>query len=60
METNQTKVWTSQFGEDYTSRNTYENIENHNQSYIDYYGKTKDELNKEILSTLPKNLTLEI
>jgi pseudaminic acid biosynthesis-associated methylase len=58
METNQTKVWTSQFGEDYTSRNTYENIDDHNQSYIDYYGKTKDELNKEILSTLPKNLKI--
>ena len=50
METDQTKVWTGDFGKDYTSRNTYKSIDGFNQAYIDYYGKTKDDLNKEILS----------
>jgi pseudaminic acid biosynthesis-associated methylase len=58
METDQTKVWTGDFGKDYTSRNTYKSIDGFNQAYIDYYGKTKDDLNKEILSNLPKNLKI--
>ena len=58
METDQTKVWTGDFGKDYTSRNTYKSIDGFNQAYIDYYGKTKDDLNKEILSNLPKDLKI--
>ena len=58
MDTNQTKIWTSEFGTEYSSRNLYKSIEDHNLSYIDFYGKTKDELNKEILSSLPKNLKI--
>lgn len=58
MDTDQTKIWTSDFGKEYNSRNLYKSIEDHNLSYIDFYGKTKDELNKEILSNLPKNLKI--
>jgi len=58
METNQTKVWTSDFGKEYTSRNIYKSLDDHNLSYLDFYGKNKDDLNKEILSTLPKNLKI--
>ncbi len=58
METNQTKIWTSDFGKEYTSRNIYKSLDDHNLSYIDFYGKNKDDLNKEILSTLPKNLKI--
>ena len=58
MDTNQTKVWTSNFGKEYNSRNNYKTIDDHSASYIDYYGKTKDELNNEILSFLPKNLKI--
>ncbi len=58
MDTDQTKIWTSDFGKEYSSRNLYKSIEDHNISYIDFYGKTKDELNKEILSNLPKNLKI--
>lgn len=58
MDTDQTKIWTSDFGKEYSSRNLYKDIEDHNLSYIDFYGKTKDELNKEILSILPKNLKI--
>ena len=54
METNQTKIWKSSFGKEYTLRNVYKNLEDHNQSYIKFYGKTKDELNKEILSSYQK------
>jgi len=58
MDTDQTKIWTSDFGKEYSSRNLYKSIEDHNLSYIDFYGKTKDELNKEILSNLPKSLKI--
>lgn len=58
METNQTKIWQGKFGKDYTSRNVYKSLEDHNQSYIEFYGKTKDDLNKEILFNLPKNLKI--
>jgi pseudaminic acid biosynthesis-associated methylase len=58
METNQIKIWKSSFGKEYTTRNVYKSLEDHNQSYIKFYGKTKDELNKEILSNLPKDLKI--
>lgn len=58
METSQTKIWQGKFGKDYTLRNIYKSLEDHNQSYIEFYGKTKDDLNKEILSNLPKKLKI--
>ncbi len=58
METDQIKIWRGFFGKNYTKRNTYKSIDDYNLSYIDFYGKTKDELNKEILSFLPKNLKI--
>jgi pseudaminic acid biosynthesis-associated methylase len=58
MKTDQIKVWTSSFGQEYNLRNIYESIDDHNNSYLDFYGKTKDDLNKEILSFLPKDLKI--
>ncbi len=58
METNQTKVWTSEFGKNYNSRNIYDTLEDHNNSYYEFYGKSKDDLNKEILKELPKDLKI--
>ena len=58
MDTEQTKVWKGSFGKEYNSRNIYKSVEEHNLSYLEFYGKTKDELNKEILSFLPKNLKI--
>jgi pseudaminic acid biosynthesis-associated methylase len=58
MDTNQIKVWKSNFGKEYTLRNVYKSLEEHNQAYIKFYGKTKDELNKEIFSKLPKDLKI--
>ncbi len=58
MDTSQTKIWSGEFGKEYNLRNTYTSIEEHNNSYYDFYGKSKDDLNNEILKVLPKNLKI--
>ena len=41
MKTDQIKVWTGSFGQEYNLRNIYESIDDHNQSYLDFYGKIR-------------------
>ena len=54
MKTEQTNFWESEFGKEYTDRNTYTN-EGLNNYYITNYGISKDNLNQDFLGSLDKN-----
>ena len=54
MKTEQTNFWESEFGKEYTDRNTYTN-EGLNNYYITNYGISKDKLNQDFLGSLDKN-----
>jgi|SaaInlStandDraft_7_1057024.scaffolds.fasta_scaffold30267_3 pseudaminic acid biosynthesis-associated methylase len=54
--TEQTEIWTSQFGSEYTERNRFNNNEKEfNKVYIKRYGKTRDEICSDWLKSVPKN-----
>jgi len=52
--THQRQTWEEQFGEGYLERNVY-NPQELNSFYQDRFGYTKDKLNNDFLSTIPKD-----
>jgi pseudaminic acid biosynthesis-associated methylase len=54
MKTQQTEFWESEFGKEYTDRNTF-TPEDWNKWYLENFGISKDDLNKKFLSGLDKN-----
>jgi pseudaminic acid biosynthesis-associated methylase len=54
MQTEQTKFWESEFGKEYTDRNTF-TADDWNKWYSDNFGITKDDLNKKFLADIPKD-----
>lgn len=56
METDQMKVWKGEFGEKYTERNTYQTSDEHNECYVARYGKSRDEINEELLAGVPRDI----
>lgn len=58
MKTNQMEFWNSQFGSEYTDRNTY-SFEELDNFYRDQFGITRTEMNKEFLNGLGVNSILE-
>lgn len=54
MQTEQTKFWESEFGKEYTDRNTFSPAD-WNKWYSDNFGITKDELNKKFLADVKKD-----
>jgi pseudaminic acid biosynthesis-associated methylase len=57
MKTEQTNFWESDFGKEYTDRNTFTH-EGLNNYYLTNYGITKDKLNEEFLGTLDKTIRI--
>src|SRR2546430_16541 len=57
MKTKQIEFWEGEFGKEYTDRNTFTHNEL-NSYYLTNYGISKDELNKEFLSDLDKNIRI--
>jgi pseudaminic acid biosynthesis-associated methylase len=55
MTTEQVKVWTGQFGRDYTARNRFESDAAFNDFYVKRYGGPRDALFSEWLSVLPRD-----
>jgi len=55
MKTQQMDVWSSEFGEAYTQRNSFQGIEAFEAFYVDRFGKTRTELNEIYLGDLPKS-----
>ena len=56
MDTDQMKVWKGEFGEKYTERNTYLSSDEHSNSYIARYGKSRDDINNELFSGISRDL----
>ena len=54
MKTQQTEFWESEFGKEYTDRNTFTS-EDWNKWYSDNFGITKDDLNTKFLGDLKKD-----
>ncbi len=54
MKTEQTDFWESEFGKEYTDRNTF-TAEDWNKWYSDNFGITKDDLNTKFLGDLKKD-----
>ena len=54
----QEKIWKSDFGREYTKRNTFNSYETWNRSYIKKFGVSKDYINKEFLQKLPKEIKI--
>jgi pseudaminic acid biosynthesis-associated methylase len=54
MKTEQTEFWESEFGKEYTDRNTF-SADEWNKWYMDNFGISKDDLNKKFLGDLPKD-----
>lgn len=52
MTTEQIQIWKSDFGKEYTTRNTCKSLEDFNQVYIDRFGKTKSELTQPFLENI--------
>ena len=57
MKTEQVKFWESDFGKEYTSRNTY-NKEEWDNYYFKQYGLTKLDMNNEFLSDMNKGIKI--
>lgn len=55
MQTEQTRVWTGEFGREYTNRNTFETIEDFNRFYVHRYGRSRDKINADWLKTVPRD-----
>ena len=55
METQQTKIWTGDFGREYTERNRFADVAEFNKLYIDRYGQSRDDMNKDWLATVPRD-----
>jgi pseudaminic acid biosynthesis-associated methylase len=55
MTTDQVKVWTGQFGRDYTERNRFAGDAAFNDFYVKRYGAPRDQVFSEWLSALPRN-----
>ena len=55
MKTTQTDFWESDFGKEYTERNSHLEMDKWNNYYIERYGKTKLALNDDFLGHLDKN-----
>jgi len=54
--TEQTTIWTSEFGSAYTERNRFHNnAQEFNQVYLERYGITRDDICREWLKDLPRN-----
>lgn len=54
QDTSQSKFWSNEFGDEYTERNNFDQNQLDNL-YLDYFGISRTELNKEFLSHLPKD-----
>jgi pseudaminic acid biosynthesis-associated methylase len=54
IQTEQTKFWESEFGKEYTDRNTF-SPEAWNKWYLENFGITKDDLNNKFLAGIEKN-----
>ncbi|MEK3719066.1 pseudaminic acid biosynthesis-associated methylase [Paenibacillus sp. FSL H8-0034] len=59
MQTKQTDFWQSDFGADYTERNTL-TVKETNQLYIDEYGVDRETMNREFLEGLTLQRILEV
>jgi pseudaminic acid biosynthesis-associated methylase len=59
MKTPQMEFWQSNFGSEYTTRNTYSTQEL-DQVYVEQYGWSRTNMNKEFLSGLEASRTLEV
>jgi pseudaminic acid biosynthesis-associated methylase len=52
--TDQAKVWTSEFGSNYTGRNTF-TVESFNELYLGRYGISRDDICSDWLSDVPRD-----
>lgn len=55
MNTDQIQFWQSDFGKEYTDRNSYQSAEDWDNFYIKTWGKTKISMNEEFIGFLSKN-----
>tara|TARA_Y100000739_G_scaffold228269_1_gene239649 strand:- start:625 stop:1269 length:645 start_codon:yes stop_codon:yes gene_type:complete len=51
----QINTWMSNFGEEYTNRNTFDNTNKFNEFYLNRYSIGRDEFYKKYLSSIPKD-----
>ena len=54
QETEQIKVWTGDFGRDYTARNRFPDVEAFNALYETRYGRSRDAINQDWLADVPR------
>jgi pseudaminic acid biosynthesis-associated methylase len=54
MATDQVKVWTGQFGREYTERNRFADDEAFNRLYLERYGRARDAINEDWLREVPR------
>ncbi|WP_339859728.1 pseudaminic acid biosynthesis-associated methylase [Thalassospira alkalitolerans] len=55
MDTDQIKIWTGDFGENYTERCKFEGVEEFNALYINRYGISRDQIIGDWLKDVPKD-----
>lgn len=58
MRTEQIQTWIGEFGREYTERNTFESEELFNRSYIDKFGVSRDDINREFLKDTDRGLRI--
>jgi pseudaminic acid biosynthesis-associated methylase len=57
MHTRQDELWTSDFGKQYTDRNTYPSFEDFNRGYVEWYGVSRIAMNEAFIGFLDKENT---
>ena len=58
IKTQQEEFWSTDFGKEYSDRNSWQSDKEWDQFYIDTWGKTKLEINNLVMSNLPKNIRI--
>jgi pseudaminic acid biosynthesis-associated methylase len=58
VKTEQEKFWSSDFGKEYSNRNSWESDEQWDKTYIETWSHTKLEINDSVLHNLPKEIKI--
>lgn len=58
MQTEQEKFWSTEFGKEYSDRNSWQTDADWDKFYVDTWGKNKLEINEMVMSDLPKDIKI--
>jgi len=58
MQTEQEKFWSTEFGKEYSDRNSWQSDQEWDEFYINTWGKSKIEINQLVMKGLPKDIKI--